>query len=113
MANEIQVYKQEEVDGIAEQIRASACLAYQTEIWDSSLTQAAVKEVMKSTASEDDLFYLNTILVTTGWNKNRDVFPKLETWKARYTPVDKQFNLEHDQSKIIGHMISAKAVSET
>jgi hypothetical protein len=112
----IQVFQQEIEDGIAEVIQANASLAYCTQLWDTKLTQEVVRKTIATEPSvqdQFDLFYLNTILVTTGWNKNSDVFPKSETWKARYTPVDKQFNLEHDHRKIIGHMTSAKAVDES
>ena len=57
-----------------------------------------------------DLHYVNTILVSTGWNKNDDVFDQKETWKARSTPEDKPFNYEHDPSKIIGHITGNKMI---
>jgi hypothetical protein len=113
----IQVFKSEIEDGISDQVKASASIAYVTQLWDTAVSQEAAREVMKALAGTSiaddeqfDLFYLNTILVTTGWNKNFDVFPKIETFKARYTPIHKQFNLEHDQSKIIGHMTSSQVV---
>lgn len=111
------VFKAEREAGIAEAVQASASFAYVTKLEDVNISQEALRSFLRptSTASlEDqfDLFYLNTILVSTGWNKNDDVFDKLPTWLARYTPVHKQFNLEHDQSKIIGHMTTAKAVTE-
>lgn len=53
-----------------------------------------------------DLHYVNTILVTTGWNRNDDVFDVKETWLARKTPEDKPFNYEHDPSDVIGHITS-------
>jgi hypothetical protein len=59
-----------------------------------------------------DLFPIYSILVTTGWNKNDDVFGRLETWQARSTPEDKPFNLEHDPSKIIGHIIASCPVDD-
>lgn len=66
-------------------------------------------------ASQDqfDLFPVYTILVSTGWNKNDDVFGKIPTWEARYTPEDKPFNLEHEPSKIIGHITASCAVDDT
>lgn len=113
----IPVYKAERKDGIADTIQANASIAYVTQLQDLKLSQEVAREFLASVGSQEDqeqfdLYYLNTILVTTGWNKNYDVFPADETWAARYTPIHKQFNLEHDQSKIIGHMTTAKAVSE-
>jgi hypothetical protein len=46
------------------------------------------------------------VLCTVGWNKNDDVFDRVETWVARRTPEDKQLNYEHDDAKIIGHITS-------
>jgi polyhydroxyalkanoate synthesis regulator phasin len=114
----IPVFKSERESGLAEQIQASASIAYLTQLQDTNLSQEVVEKFYQSVGSEADdsqfdLFYLNTILVTTGWNKNDDVFQRDETWAARYTPIHKQFNLEHNQSKIIGHMTSARAVDES
>lgn len=58
----------------------------------------------KASLTDFDLHYLKSILVTTGWNKNDDVFDRLETWIARKTPEDKPFNYEHNCSDIIGHI---------
>lgn len=60
---------------------------------------------------QEDLFFCESILVSTGENKNDDVFLKEETWNARNTPVDKYFNFMHDETKIIGHIVSSKVVS--
>ena len=43
-------------------------------------------------------------LVSTGWNKNDDVFQTKATWDARHTPEDKQFNFMHNENDIIGHI---------
>lgn len=53
-----------------------------------------------------DLHYLRTVLVTTGWNLNDDVFDRAETFAARLTPEDKPFNYEHNCADIIGHITS-------
>jgi hypothetical protein len=57
-----------------------------------------------------DLFHLSSILVSTGWNKNDDVFDPSETWKARSTPEDKPFNYMHDEMDIIGHITANRVV---
>ena len=51
-----------------------------------------------------DLYYLKSILVSTGWNKNDDVFDPKELWSAKDTPEDKPFNFMHDEKDIIGHI---------
>lgn len=57
-----------------------------------------------------DLFYIDAILASIGWNKNDDVFLRDETWAARHTPVDKPFNLEHVPDKIIGHITASYGI---
>lgn len=54
----------------------------------------------------EDLYYTKSILVTTTWNKNDDIFLPAEVWKARKTVVDKPTNLGHDQNSIVGHITS-------
>ena len=62
------------------------------------------ENVDKEKGGQFDLYYLNSVLVSTGWNKNDDVFDISETWAARNTPEDKQFNFMHDENDIIGHI---------
>jgi hypothetical protein len=57
-----------------------------------------------------DLYYLKSILVSTGWNKNDDVFDPKELWAAKSTPEDKPFNFMHDEKDIIGHITGNKVV---
>jgi hypothetical protein len=61
---------------------------------------------------QKDLYYLSSILVSAGWNKNDDVFAVSDLWEAKDTPVDKPFNYMHDDSDIIGHMISSVVLTE-
>lgn len=110
----IPVYKAEVDLGLAEAVRASACISYASEILPankeviSPIDVAKAKEIVgKAFATNEnqfDLYYLNTILVTVGWNKNDDVFDKKEVWVARYTPEDKPFNIEHDPRRVRGHI---------
>lgn len=115
--NQIPVFQIEKKDGLDGLIRSTNSIAYVTKLESIDESRRALRQFFKSVSAQSDLddhqfdlFYLNTILVTTGWNKNYDVFDKIPTWQARYTPVHKPFNIEHDQSKIIGHMTSARAV---
>jgi hypothetical protein len=62
--------------------------------------------------NDEDLYYVQSILVTSSWNKNDDIFDKLEIWNARNTPEDKPTNLEHDESIIIGHITSNWPITE-
>jgi hypothetical protein len=59
-----------------------------------------------------DLYYIKSILVSTGWNKNDDVFDNQSTWAARDTPEDKQFNFMHNENDIIGHITGSYVVDK-
>ena len=69
--------------------------------------------IASSNPDQFDLYYLNSVLVSVGWNKNDDVFDKSEVWTARNSPEDKQFNFMHDESDIIGHITGNKVVDFT
>lgn len=71
------------------------------------IAKAVESKTSTANPNQADLFYFDSILVSTGWNKNDDVFSADELWKARATPVDKQVNFMHDEKVIIGHMTDA------
>jgi hypothetical protein len=113
----IPIFKYEEQDGIAEAIRSSASIAYAATARAVSLEDDQVqqfKKMLESSAEANpnqfDLFYLESILASVGWNLNDDVFDAKEVWAARHTPIDKQFNYMHDETDIIGHLTSSKIV---
>ena len=106
------VYKKEISDGIAEDISSSNTMAYASLAIPYSPSEEELKElkilsgesIAKSNPEQLDLYYLNSVLVSTGWNKNDDVFDVGQVWDARKTPEDKQFNFMHDEADIIGHI---------
>lgn len=111
--NIIPIYKIERELGLEDRIQASASvlIASALEVVDKfEITSAAAQrlagEHTKAGETDPDLHYLRSILVSTGWNKNDDVFLPHEVWAARYTPEHKPFNYQHDGADIIGHMIS-------
>jgi uncharacterized coiled-coil protein SlyX len=114
----MKIYPQEILDGLSEKVQASASVALESEILiDSDMAHPNKEEIEKTLAGygfsnpdQIDLFYLNSVLVSTGWNKNDDVFDASEAWAARDTPVDKQFNYMHDESDIIGHITGSMVV---
>lgn len=69
------------------------------------------KETM-DTPVTPDLFHVKSLLVSTGWNLNDDVFIADEVWKSRKTPVDKPTNNEHIENDIVGHIVSTWAVDD-
>jgi len=59
-----------------------------------------------------DLAPIVSILVSTGWNLNDDVFLPDETYAAKDTPIHKPINVEHERDRIIGHIIESRAVDK-
>ena len=101
--------------GGAEKISAKSSVAYISEAQlctkkdiNISKESECLDDTLKSLAalSDADLYYVQSILVSSSWNKNDDVFDKAEVWKAKSTPEDKPTNLEHDEDQIVGHIVS-------
>jgi hypothetical protein len=103
----MKIYKTEIVDGLEEALASNNTIAYcaQAESFLPSEEDIKLAKALEhDTEDQIDLFYLKSILVSTGWNKNDDVFDPQELWAARKTPEDKPFNYMHDEMDIIGHI---------
>ncbi len=117
----MQIFTQEKLDGIADKL-TNNCLSYTARahqvVKDSTnqdidlhdLIDGDQLAVANSNPSQEDLFYLSSILVSTGWNLNDDVFLPEYLWAARKTPEDKQFNFMHNDRDIIGHITHNEVV---
>lgn len=115
---QIPIYKTEKELGLAEEILAKSSISYCSPVsvnknpneyllkHDMKVFSAILNRAEAVNKDQIDLFYLKDILVSTGWNLNDDVFTLSQTWSARNTAEDKQFNLGHNQKEIIGHMTS-------
>jgi hypothetical protein len=108
----MKIFAQEIQDGLEEQLKASASISYSTmaEPCNSDSTIKHIKSI--AAINDDDLYYVQSILVSSSWNKNDDIFDKSEVWAARNTPEDKPTNLEHDENTIIGHITSNWPITE-
>jgi hypothetical protein len=112
--NKIKIFQSEITDGVGDQVASQASVAYCSPATLHSSTtadlagMAANDEVLAKILAENkdqkDLHYIESVLVSTGWNKNDDVFTSQATWDARTSPEDKQFNFMHDENDIIGHI---------
>lgn len=118
---QIPVFAAEREAGLEAAVRSSAALAYATAARLAEPPAKAVRlkkralaralpRVLATNEGQPDLHYLKTLLVSVGWNKNDDVFDRLETWVARHSPEDKPFNFEHQPDDIIGHITGNWAV---
>ena len=111
----MQIFKSEIEDGLEHALQSSASISFAAVVepcLDKNLTNN-IKHVKSLAALNDsDLYYVQSILVTSSWNKNDDIFDKEEVWLARNTPEDKPTNLEHDEGTIIGHITSNWPITE-
>lgn len=121
----IKIYEKEIDDGIGDLVKSQASVAYCSEATIHKGSVEATKEVISKNCSSDvldkvvaenkdqiDLYYLESVLVSTGWNKNDDVFLAQSTWDARNTPEDKQFNFMHNENDIIGHITGSYVLTK-
>ena len=127
----IKIFQNEINDGIGELVKSTASVAYCSQAttfrgqqFSEKLASAMenteiAEKILAENKDQIDLYYLESVLVSCGWNKNDDVFMPQATWAARSTPEDKQFNFMHDENDIIGHITGSyvlgkdgKAVSD-
>lgn len=102
----MEIFKGEK--GLTDLILANTSIAYTVEVepLEKNTSDIVLASVYSDTPNTPDLFYTKSVFVTTNKNKNDDVFLPEETWAARKTPVDKMWNVEHDHSRVVGHITS-------
>lgn len=114
---DIKVYNQEIKDGVDNLVRANASIAYlvQPKIIDDDNKQNKITASLLTNdrIQQKDLYYLECILASVGWNGNDDVFAPEDTFLAKDTPVDKPVNFMHNENDIIGHMVASSVIDET
>ncbi len=111
----IEIFQNEINDGIGELVKSTASVAYCSEATTADSFKVPVSIADRAFAENKDqldLYYLESVLVSCGWNKNDDVFQTQATWEARSTPEDKQFNFMHDENDIIGHITGSYVLTK-
>ena len=104
----MKIFEAELNDGLENALSAQASLTYAS-LAEPSTSNSCIKinDIKALAGLEDkDLYYTQSILVTTSWNKNDDIFDKDEVWAAKNTPIHKPTNLEHNEGIIVGHITS-------
>jgi chemotaxis protein histidine kinase CheA len=109
----MKIFNAEIKAGIADKIQNNS-IAFCSEVIPYTPTEIDINscrsiKAIAENKNQMDLYYIKSILASVGWNKNDDVFDAAETWKAKSTPEDKQFNYMHDEKDIIGHITSCYA----
>ena len=80
----IKIYQNEINDGIGELIKSTASVAYCSEATiQKDIPEEVVVKAIAENKDQIDLYYLESVLVSCGWNKNDDVFMPESTWAAR------------------------------
>ena len=109
----IKIYQNEINDGIGELVKSTASVAYCSEATvQKDIPEEVVAKAIAENKDQIDLYYLESVLVSCGWNKNDDVFMPEATWAARNTPEDKQFNFMHNENDIIGHITGSYVLTK-
>ena len=108
----MKIFRAEINDGISDLVAATSTIAFHSEISIHEPTEVDYNAIKAIAGNLDtrDLFHLDAVLASVGWNKNDDIFDRYETWNARLTPEDKQFNYMHDEKDIIGHITKSYIV---
>ena len=116
METKMQVFAAEKEAGLEHQIKTQSSIAYESPILldeKQDLAQAFDNLSISTEAMDDkDIYHVYSILVTTSWNKNDDVFDKAEVWAAQNTPKYKPANLEHDERQIVGGIVDNWSVDK-
>jgi len=103
------IFPQEKEDDLSDLLSAKSSIVYAS-LAEKSQCPEVKKQIKENKAfagiEDSDLYYTQSILVTTSWNKNDDIFDPKEVWLAKDTPMHKPTNLEHDESLIVGHITS-------
>jgi hypothetical protein len=66
-----------------------------------------VLEFSKSSIGDEDVFFVYSILVSSNWNKNDDVFTPDELLKSYKTPRYKPANFNHEEKLIVGNIVDS------
>lgn len=115
----IPVYKAEYELGLGKDITENNSIAYISKLSQVNDVHTNIDfskfdhpNLAKADRDDWDLYRLDAILASIGWNQNDDVFDAGETWLAKSSPVNKKFNFMHDETDIIGHMIASVIFDE-
>lgn len=110
------IHQAEKEAGLSEALSAKSSIVYASIAEKSDIVEPTKKQIKANKAfagiEDTDLYYTQSILVTTSWNKNDDIFDAKEVWLARETPTHKPTNLEHNESIIVGHITSNWPIDE-
>lgn len=103
----IPIYHSEIANCLQSRIKQQRSISYNTLIEQSSILPHDLPIKNISVNECNDLFPIAAILASTNWNLNDDIFVAEEIWKAKDSPINKPFNIEHSCDDIIGHIVGS------
>jgi hypothetical protein len=126
----VRIYQAEKDAGIDFQMNktgsSSAFVTTQVQVGDINkyFDGMSVADLIKTTSTvqsveellgqeQPDLALVVAILVSTGWNRNDDIFTPEEVWKARSSSLHKPMNDKHDAKKILGHIVQSRVLDKS
>jgi hypothetical protein len=99
----MKIFAHELKDGLSDAILSNKTIAI-----DCSLSKLDDEKILsRATAKvgegrDFDIYNLSAVLASVGVNANDDTFLAEELWAARNTPINKQFNYNHNEKDVIG-----------
>src|SRR5690554_6756204 len=113
----MRIFEVEKKDGLSPILHANASLSYTTkaEKTEQKTSEKLIETVKSSIQPEDftvDVYPFKSILATTIWNLNDDVFMPDEVWASRKSASNKPINIDHKKLNIIGHSLDALPYTE-
>lgn len=108
----MKVFQQEYDDGIGEAVANDKSVSFASVAEPLSVDSVSKKMKAFGSIQDPDMYYVQSILVSSTWNKNDDVFDPQEIWKAKESPTHKPTNLNHDENIIVGHIVSNYPITE-
>jgi hypothetical protein len=109
----IKIYEVEKELGLEQAIASATSVAFTAGVMANTPTSnrdmLSIAETLLA-EHDDDIYPNYSILVSTTWNKNDDIFNNVETWAARHTPRFKPTNLDHDEQQMVGGIVNSWAI---
>jgi hypothetical protein len=126
----VRIYETEKADGINfdsdQSGNSSSFVTAQVQLCDHKkrLDDISVSELIESSPAaktveellgkeHPDLALIVSVLVSTGWNRNDDIFTPEEVWRARFTPAHKPMNDCHKGDQILGHIVQTRVLDKS
>ena len=108
------IYEEEIKDGLRDKL-SNNTFSFASVIENKNVSTHNINDLLKieiTEASLKDYSTLTSILASTGWNGNSDVFEPKELWKAKKTPIYKKLDFNHNEKDVVGTIIDSYAIND-